>query len=47
VIVPIDTMPAETAYQEQFAIWQIAIEGVFTTENFSLLTRSDLVDFAP
>lgn len=47
VIVPIDTMPAATAYQEQFAIWQIATEGVFTNENFSLLTRSDLVDFAP
>lgn len=42
-IVPIDTMPAETAYQEQFSVWQIA-NGSQLNDN-ATLTRSDLVKF--
>ncbi len=43
VVVPIDTMPADTAYQEQFAIWEIA-NGPDVREN-STLTRTDLLKF--
>jgi nicotinamidase-related amidase len=42
-IVPIDTMPAETAYQEQFTIWQIA-NGSQLNEH-AKLTRSDMLKF--
>jgi nicotinamidase-related amidase len=42
-IVPIDTMPAETAYQEQFSIWQLA-NGSQVSEN-TTLTRSDMLQF--
>jgi nicotinamidase-related amidase len=42
-IVPIDTMPAETAYQEQFSIWQLA-NGSQVSEN-TTLTRTDMLKF--
>jgi nicotinamidase-related amidase len=45
VIVPVDTMPAATAYQEQFAIWEIANGPAF--RGLSTMTRSDLVTFGP
>jgi hypothetical protein len=43
VIVPVDTMPAATAYQEQFAIWEIANGPAF--RGLSTLTRSNLLKF--
>jgi len=43
VVVPIDTMPADTAYQEQFAIWQIA-NGPGLRES-ATLTRTDMLKF--
>jgi nicotinamidase-related amidase len=43
VVVPIDTMPADTAYQEQLAIWEIA-NGPDVREH-STLTRTDLLKF--
>lgn len=42
-VVPIDTMPADTAYQEQFAIWEIA-NGPDVREH-ATLTRTDLLKF--
>jgi hypothetical protein len=45
VIVPVDTMPAATAYQEQFAIWEIANGPAF--RGLSTLTRTSMVTFAP
>jgi nicotinamidase-related amidase len=42
-IVPIDTMPADTAYQEQFAIWEIA-NGPDVRQH-ATLTRTDLLKF--
>jgi nicotinamidase-related amidase len=42
-VVPIDTMPADTAYQEQLAIWEIA-NGPGVRED-STLTRTDLLKF--
>jgi nicotinamidase-related amidase len=43
VIVPVDTMSAATAYQEQFAIWEIENGPAF--RGLSTLTRSDLLKF--
>ena len=43
VIVPVDTMPAATAYQEQFTIWEIANGNTF--RGVSTLTRSDMIKF--
>ena len=42
-VVPIDTMPADTAYQEQFTIWQIA-NGSQLDEH-ARLTRTDMLKF--
>jgi nicotinamidase-related amidase len=42
-IVPIDGLPSETAYQEQFTIWQIA-NGSQLNEN-AVLTRLDSITF--
>jgi len=42
-IVPIDTMPADTAYQEQLAIWEIA-NGPGVRED-STLTKTDMLKF--
>lgn len=42
-IVPVDTMPADGPYQEQFSIWQIA-NGP-TIRQKSTVTRSDLISF--
>lgn len=42
-IVPVDTMPADGAYQEQFAVWQIANGPTLREE--ATLTRSDLITF--
>jgi nicotinamidase-related amidase len=42
-IVPIDGLPSETAYQEQFTIWQIA-NGSQLNEK-ALLTRLDQITF--
>jgi nicotinamidase-related amidase len=43
VVVPIDAMPADTAYQEQFAIWEIA-NGPGVRED-STLTKLDMLTF--
>jgi nicotinamidase-related amidase len=43
VIAPVDTMSAATAYQEQFAIWEIANGPAF--RGLSTLTRSDMLTF--
>jgi len=43
VVVPIDAMPADTAYQEQFAIWEIA-NGPGVRED-STLTKLDMITF--
>lgn len=40
-VVPVDTMPSDGAYQEQFAVWQIA-NGSTLREN-ATVTRSDMV----
>jgi nicotinamidase-related amidase len=42
-IVPIDTMPSDEAYMEQFTIWEIG-NGSQLKEN-ATLTRSDMVKF--
>jgi nicotinamidase-related amidase len=42
VIVPVDTMSAATAYQEQFAIWEIAYGPAFRN-GVSTMTRSDML----
>ena len=42
-IIPIDGLPSETAYQEQFTIWQIA-NGSQLNAN-AVLTRLDLIKF--
>ena len=42
-IVPIDGLPSETAYQEQFTIWQIA-NGSQLNEK-AVLTRLDSIKF--
>jgi nicotinamidase-related amidase len=42
-VVPIDTMPADTAYQEQLAIWEIA-NGPGVRED-STLTKTDMLKF--
>lgn len=42
-IIPVDTMPADGAYQEQFVAWQIANGPTFREE--ATLTRSDMVTF--
>lgn len=42
-IIPIDGLPSETAYQEQFTIWQIA-NGSQLNEK-AVLTRTDLIKF--
>ena len=43
IVVPVDAIPADTAYQEQFTIWEIA-NGPGLREH-STLTRSDLLKF--
>lgn len=40
-IVPVDTMPSEGAYQEQFAVWQIGNGS--TLREMATLTRADMV----
>jgi nicotinamidase-related amidase len=40
-IVPVDTMPSEGAFQEQFAVWQIGNGSTLREE--ATLTRSDMV----
>lgn len=42
-VVPVDTMPADGAYQEQFVVWQIA-NGPTLREQ-ATVTRSDMVSF--
>jgi nicotinamidase-related amidase len=42
-IVPVDTMPADGAYQEQFVVWQIANGPTLREE--ATVTRSDMVSF--
>jgi nicotinamidase-related amidase len=42
-IVPIDGLPSETAYQEQFTIWQIANGSQLSDK--ALLTRIDQIKF--
>jgi nicotinamidase-related amidase len=43
IVVPVDAMPADTAYQEQFAIWEIA-NGPGVRED-STLTKLDMITF--
>ena len=43
VVVPIDTLPADTAYQEQLAIWEIANAPGIAGE--ATLTRTDMLKF--
>jgi nicotinamidase-related amidase len=43
IIVPVDGMPADGAYQEQFAVWDIA-NGP-TVREHATLTRIDLIKF--
>lgn len=43
VIVPVDGMPAATAYQEQFVAWQIANAPVI--RDMAVLTRFDAISF--
>ena len=45
VIVPVDAMPADTAYQEQFSVWEIA-NGP-TIREVSTLTTLDRIKFQP
>jgi nicotinamidase-related amidase len=42
-IVPVDTMPADGAYQEQFVVWQLANGPTLREE--ATITRSDMVTF--
>jgi nicotinamidase-related amidase len=45
-VVPVDTMSAEDAYNEQYAAWHLYKGGPFNlTENVTL-TRSDMIKFA-
>jgi nicotinamidase-related amidase len=44
VVVPVDTMPSATAYQEQFTVWEIANGRVF--RDLSTMTRSDMIHFS-
>jgi nicotinamidase-related amidase len=43
VVVPADTMPADTAYEEQFAIWYLANGNIFRGK--ATITRSDMISF--
>jgi nicotinamidase-related amidase len=43
IVVPIDAMPADSAYQEQFAIWEIA--NAPTVREVSTLTKLDMLTF--
>ena len=43
MVVPIDTMPADDAYHEQFAIFEI--EDVNFLHAHCTLTRSDMINF--
>jgi nicotinamidase-related amidase len=43
VIVPVDGMPGDGPYQEQFTAWQIA--NAATVSNASTLTRWDMIKF--
>jgi len=45
IVVPIDGIPAETAYQEQFVVWELVNAPVFRNNNLTTLTRSDLIRF--
>ncbi len=42
-IVPVDTMPAKTAYQEQFTVWALANGSQL--KDGATLTRSDMMKF--
>ncbi len=42
-IVPVDTMPSDGAYQEQFVVWQLANGPTLREE--ATVTRSDMVTF--
>jgi nicotinamidase-related amidase len=43
VVVPVDTMPAKTAYQEQFTVWELAHGSQL--KDAVTLTRSDMLKF--
>jgi nicotinamidase-related amidase len=45
VVVPIDGMPAATAYQEQFVAWEIANAPVI--RGMAVLSRFDVISFRP
>jgi nicotinamidase-related amidase len=45
VVVPIDGMPAATAYQEQFVAWEIANAPVI--RGMAVLSRFDAISFRP
>ena len=46
VVVPVDAIAAATAYQEQFAIWQLANAPLFRNSGLAVLTRTRMVTFA-
>ena len=46
IIVPIDTVPSDTAYQEQFSLWELVNAPEFRNDNLTTLTRSDMIKFA-
>jgi nicotinamidase-related amidase len=45
IVVPIDAAPSDTAYQEQFSIWELVNAPEFRNGNLTTLTRSDMVTF--
>ncbi len=45
IVVPVDAIAAATAYQEQFAIWQLANAPLFRNDGVVTLTRTHLVSF--
>jgi len=47
VVVPVDCMSSEGAYEEQYAAWHLYKGGPVGVVQNVTLTRSDLVTFAP
>ena len=43
IVVPVDGMAADTAYEEQFVVWYFGTANGF--RNQTMLTRSDLISF--
>ena len=45
VVLPVDATAAATAYQEQYAIWQIANAPLFRSTGLAVLTRTAMLTF--